>query len=163
MNTDHLIAVATLGKPHGIKGAVSIHPKTRPGSLVFNVPLFLLNNETIEAFPISSFEEHHSKIVLSSPMIHDRTEAGFYTSTTLYAERDDFFTKFPEQVFDDMCHGYTVLNKEKQPIGTLDYIEDIREIPMGRIHNDEVTQNLPMIIESIDHSQRTLQLNYSPE
>lgn len=163
MNTDQYIAIATLGKPHGIKGAISIHSKARPGSLVFNIPLFIIQDKEIVAFPITDFEEHHTKVVLSSPMIRDRTEAGYYTSTLIFAERATFFSKYPEQVFDDLCHGYTVLNKANQPIGTLDYIEDIHEIPMGRIQDGEVAQNLPMMIEKIDHNQRTLQLNYSPE
>ena len=153
--------VATLGKAHGIKGAISIISKTAPESLVFKLPLYLEHDEELIPFNITSFEEHHIKTVCTSDLIEDRTQAERMSGTKLYCLKETFFQSFPDQIYDDLCKGYRVLSKDNQLLGDVEYIHDIQKITMIRI-SGEHELNLPLKIESIDHNNTVIKLSYTP-
>ena len=153
------IHVATIGKPHGIKGAMSIIAKTRPQSLIFEHPLFL-EDET--PFKVSDFETHHTKVVCFSPSAPDRNHAEKMRLAKLYCETEALFKLHPEQIFDDLCHGYQILGRDNQLLGTLEHVEFINNIPFLILTHNEQTLHLPADIHDINHSAKTLQLTYQP-
>ena len=153
------IHVATICKPHGIKGAMSVKAKTRPQALIFEYPLFF-EDDTL--FEVSDFETHHTKVVCFSTSVPDRTHAEGMRLTKLYCDQSALFESHPEQIFDDLCQGYQVLGQDAEPIGTLKYVEFINNIPFLMLTHDEQTLHLPADIHDINHSAKTLQLTYQP-
>lgn len=153
------IHIATIGKPHGIKGAMSIIAKTRPQAIIFSHPLFL---EDGTSFDVSQFDTYHTKVVCWSLSVEDRTQAEKMRMRKLYCDRNSFFQNHPEQIFDDLCEGYQVLAEDGLQIGLIDHVEFINNIPFLIVTNDTQTLHLPANIQHIDHIHMTLQLNYQP-
>lgn len=162
MDTLSPLHIATLGKPHGIKGAICVQSKTQPGSLVFECPLFYLKDNQLSVFEVTDFEIHHTKIVCRSPLMIDRTGAQQFANTLLYTHRISFFEAYPDQLFDNLCQDYQVINQQGQYIGQLQYIEDIHHIPMGRVIDQDQVFNLPMQILQVNHLEKIIQLDYIP-
>lgn len=153
-----LLHIGTLGKPHGIKGAISIYPKTNPHDIVFELDLFLENGERFE---VSEHEIHHNKAILFSPKIVDRTEAQAWTNTYLYCDKNDFFEKHPDQVFNDLCSGYQILDKDGNLIGILEEVFIIHDIPMLMAKDENQILHLALKANDIDHNNKTIELSYT--
>ena len=158
---NHYLHIATLGKAHGIKGAISIISKTAPESLIFSLSLFIEIDNKKQPFDVTSFEEHHIKTVCTSPLIPNRTVAESMTGQKIYCLKEALFTEFPDQLFDDLCKGYQVQAKDGSMIGIANYVHDIHDITMISIHNDEQTFNLPLKLSDLDHKQKRIILDYT--
>ena len=52
MSDQEMLHIATIGKPHGIKGSLSILSKTQPGSLIFSTELFLKTTDGFMPFTV---------------------------------------------------------------------------------------------------------------
>ncbi len=152
--------VATIGKPHGIKGAMSILSKTRPQEIIFSIPLEL---DSGAPFEVLSFEVHHTKVVCMSESVQDRNQSGSMRQTKLYCNQDEFFKSYPEQIFEDLCAGYQVTDINRQILGILEYVEFIRNIPFLILKDSNQIFHLPANIQDINHDKQALQLNYAPE
>lgn len=158
-----MLHIATIGKPHGIKGSVSIQSKTLPGSLIFSMDLFYQDGDTYIPFPIANHEQHHQKLVLQSELIADRTQAMQYTHKKLYCDKVAFFKTHPDQIYGNLCRGYQVINDEGSIIGELSDTDLIQGVLMGFIHQEDQQFNLPMMIKDIDHENQCIHLDYCPE
>jgi ribosomal 30S subunit maturation factor RimM len=154
--------VATVGKAHGIRGAVSVLSKTAPESLIFKFPLYIKIKDTIQYFTVSSFEEYHIKIVCTSPLIPDRTTAEIMNGSKLYCNKADFFQAHPEQVYDTLCEGFAVLDSQNKLLGHIEYIHFIHDIPMIKIKTVSQSLSLPLKLDSIDHENSRITLSYMP-
>ena len=154
--------IATLGKAHGIKGAISIISKTAPESLIFSLPLFITIDNEKQSFSISSFEEHHIKTVCTSSLIPDRTVAESMTGKKIYCLEHDFLSQYPDQLFGDLCSGYQVLAEDGSMIGTANYVHDIHNIPMISITSNDQSLNLPLKLKALDHTTQVIVLEYTP-
>lgn len=150
--------IGTLGKPHGIKGAISVFSKTQPLDLIFTQNLYL---EDGRPFEVSKYENHHNKIVAFSPLIPDRTEAEKWVKIPLYCGQDGFFDQYPDQIFDKLCQGYTVVDKKNNHIGVLEEITTMSDIPMMVIINNTQRLHLGLKIKSLRHENKIIQLEYT--
>ena len=155
-----MLHIATIGKPHGVKGAMSVQSKTRPQAIIFNDSLFF---EDGTIFEVSNFETHHTKVVCFSPNVPDRSHAEKMRFTKLYCNKARFFTQNPEQIFDDLCSSYQVLDSDKTLIGQLDYVDLLNHIPFLIISQKEKTLHLPVDIQDIDHETHSITLSYQPD
>lgn len=154
----NLLHIGTLKKPHGIKGAICFLSKTLPRNLALGLELYTHDKQP---FVISKYEEHHQKIVCFSEIIADRTAAEKWQGTQLFCDRDSFFKSHPDQVFEDLCHGYAILDNQSKHLGILQYCTFIQDIPMLTIENQQEKLNLPLKLRDIDHNKKTIQLDYT--
>ena len=97
MDKAALMHIATVGKPHGIKGAMSIISKTIPADIVFKVSLYQQHNDEYIPFPISSYEVHHQKIICHQDTIINRNMSEASVGKKLYCIRPDFLPNTPNK------------------------------------------------------------------
>lgn len=152
---------ATIGKPHGIKGAVSVISALDPREDIFMHQLFFDQDGEFKPFEVSAFEVHHQKLICFSPSILDRTTAQQQVGVKLYCERSSFFDITPHQINGALCCGYNIISEDGNAVGILEYVQSIQNIPMGSIKKAAQRLNLPMQIKAIDHDQQTIQLDYN--
>lgn len=156
------IHVATIGKPHGIKGGLSIHSKLEPAGILFEQELLVKEDTSFVPFPITSHEQHHNKAVFFSPLSPDRNHANHLVGTLIYCQEDILFQHHPEQILYDLCSGYQVHANDQSLIGTLEYVEEIQNIAMASVTHDQQKYKLPLDIQDIDHEKKILTLGYKP-
>lgn len=155
-----MLHIGTLGKPHGIKGAISILSKTDPLTLIFEIDLYTPNGQP---FIIKKHEVHHKKIICYAEQIPDRNASEAWRYTELFCDKDSFFDKHPEQIMADLCEGYSVLNQEHKLIGTLQDVIILQHIQLLVVTHQDQLMHLPTHIKRVDHQDKTITLSYTPE
>ena len=85
------LQIGIIGKPHGIKGAFSIHTDTYPRDVIFDHTLLIGHDHQV--LQVQSYESHHKKIICFSADITDRTAAQQLTNQPVFVKRDLFFKR----------------------------------------------------------------------
>lgn len=164
-NLPDFIRVASIGKPHGIKGGLSVRTECRPCLILTKINLYTRNHSLYKPVSIIRHEQHHNKLVCYFEGVSDRDVATTQTGWGVYANRELFFKQYPEQFYGELCQGYKVVNLNNQYIGSITSISLIEDINIAFVVNASEHFNLPITpetLKNIDHSNQIIQLAYSP-
>ncbi|MBI1377762.1 MAG: ribosome maturation factor RimM [Frankiales bacterium] len=123
-----LVVVGRIGRPHGIRGEVTVEvrtdsPETRfaPGSVLVTEPARL------GPLTVAAARWHSGRLLLSVAGVRDRTGAEALRGAVLSADvADDEVPEDPEEFFDHQLRGLRVVGVDGAPIGT---VGDVVHLP----------------------------------
>ena len=115
------VVVARIGRPHGIRGEVSVEVRTddpegrlAPGATVATEPA------TAGPLTISAGRVHSGRLLLTFEGVTDRTAAEGLRGVLLVADVDpDERPVDPDEFYDHQLEGLPVLTVDGQPVGEL--------------------------------------------
>ncbi|WP_326687696.1 MULTISPECIES: ribosome maturation factor RimM [unclassified Streptomyces] len=122
------LVVARIGRPHGIKGEVTVEVRTDEPELRLG-PGAVLATEPASAGPLTirSGRVHSGRLVLRFEGVGDRTAAEALRNTLLIAEVDpDEQPEDPEEFYDHQLEDLDVVTREGVAVGR---IESVAHLP----------------------------------
>lgn len=123
-----LVVVGRIGRPHGIRGEVTVEVRTDSPVLRF-APGSVLATEPARLGPltVTAARWHSGRLLLVVEGLHDRNGAEALRGAILSAEVDDAdVPEDPEEFFDHQLRGLAVATIAGVPIGTID---DVIHLP----------------------------------
>ncbi len=123
-----LVVVGRIGRPHGIRGEVTVEVRTDAPELRF-APGSVLVTDPVRPEPVvvAAVRWHSGRLLLCPEGSHDRTGAESFRGLVLYAEvPDDEVPEDPEEFFDHQLRGLTVVDVSGAEIGVVD---DVVHLP----------------------------------
>jgi 16S rRNA processing protein RimM len=123
-----LVVVGRIGRPHGIRGEVTVEVRTdspddrfAPGSVLVTEPARL------GPLTVAAVRWHSGRLLLLVEGLHDRNGAEALRGAVLSAEVDDADApEDPEEFFDHQLRGLSVVTVAGAVIGTVD---DVIHLP----------------------------------
>jgi 16S rRNA processing protein RimM len=123
-----LVVVGRIGRPHGIRGEVTVEVRTDDPDLRF-APGSVLQTEPARVGPltVAAARWHSGRLLLLVEGAHDRTGAEALRGAVLSAEvDDDEVPEDPEEFFDHQLRGLTAVGPDGAEIGVVD---DVVHLP----------------------------------
>jgi 16S rRNA processing protein RimM len=123
-----LVVVGRIGRPHGIRGEVTVEVRTDTPDLRF-APGSVLATEPARLGPltVAAARWHSGRLLLSVAGVDDRTGAEALRGIVLSAEvPDDEVPEDPEEFFDHQLRGLAVVDTRGTAIGVVD---DVVHLP----------------------------------
>ena len=123
-----LVVVGRIGRPHGIRGEVTVEVRTDSPDIRF-VPGSVLVTEPARLGPltVTAVRWHSGRLLLSAEGVHDRTGAEALRGLLLSAEVDEGdMPEDPEEYFDRQLIGLAVVTVEGVALGS---ISDVVHLP----------------------------------
>jgi 16S rRNA processing protein RimM len=123
-----LVVVGRIGRPHGIRGEVTVEVRTDSPDVRF-APGSVLATEPARLGPltVAAVRWHSGRLLLLVEGLHDRNGAEALRGAVLSAEVDDADApEDPEEFFDHQLRGLAVVTVTGAPIGTVD---DVIHLP----------------------------------
>jgi 16S rRNA processing protein RimM len=123
-----LVVVGRIGRPHGIRGEVTVEVRTDAPELRF-APGSVLATDPARPGPltVAAARWHSGRLLLSVEGVRDRTAAEGLRGLVLSAEvPDDEVPDDPEEYFDHQLRGLAVVDTAGQSIGVVD---DVVHLP----------------------------------
>jgi 16S rRNA processing protein RimM len=123
-----LVVVGRIGRPHGIRGEVTVEVRTDSPDVRF-APGSVLATEPARLGPltVAAVRWHSGRLLLLVEGLHDRNGAEALRGAVLSAEVDDADApEDPEEFFDHQLRGLAVVTVAGAQIGTVD---DVIHLP----------------------------------
>lgn len=112
------VVVGRIGRPHGVRGEVTIETRTDEPEIHFRAGGTLLT--PTGTLRIESAKWHSGRLLLHFEGIVDRTAAEGLRNTILEVERDpDARPEDPEEFYDHQLIGLDVITVEGVPVGVV--------------------------------------------
>jgi 16S rRNA processing protein RimM len=124
------VVVGRIGKAHGLKGEVSVEPRTDEPDRRFAVGAVLATETPRGGVPhgpgrptsltVNAVRWHQSRLLVTFEEIHDRNEAEAARGLVLLCSVDEGETPDdPDEFYDHQLIGLTVVTTEGEPVGEL--------------------------------------------
>jgi 16S rRNA processing protein RimM len=123
-----LVTVGRIGRPHGIRGEVTVEVRTDSPELRF-APGSVLTTEPARIGPltVAAARWHSGRLLLSVDGVSDRTGAEALRGAVLWSEvDDDEIPEDPEEFFDHQLRGLTAYTADGAVLGAVD---DVVHLP----------------------------------
>jgi 16S rRNA processing protein RimM len=123
-----LVVVGRIGRPHGIRGEVTVEVRTDTPELRFAPGSVLVTDPArLGPLTVAAARWHSGRLLLSVDGVHDRTGAEALRGLILSAEvPDDEVPEDPEEFFDHQLRGLAVVDTAGTAIGVVD---DVVHLP----------------------------------
>ena len=119
------IVVGRIGKPHGVRGEVTVEPRTDEPQLRFADGAVLLTDT--ESLRIESVRFHQGTPLIAFEGVLDRTGAEALRNTLLFIDTDnDVPSDDPDEFWDHELIGLAVVDESNNNIGS---IADVLHLP----------------------------------
>ena len=114
------VVVGRVGRPHGIRGEVTVEPRTDEPDVRFAPGSTLLVAGSDDRLVVSRLHWHANRLLVTFEGVHDRTGAEALRGLLLEVERaDDDVPEDPDEYYDSALIGCSVVLVDGSPIGTL--------------------------------------------
>jgi 16S rRNA processing protein RimM len=120
------IIIARLGRPHGIKGGIIVHPITDgPAEHILQYqPWYIKKNQT--EFMKISIEKHRSwnanKLIVYLPEVGTPEATKSYTGKSIYIQRDKLATLTDNEYYWSDLEGLSVINQSDEKFGKVSHL-----------------------------------------
>jgi 16S rRNA processing protein RimM len=123
-----LVVVGRIGRPHGIRGEVTVEVRTDAPEIRFAVGSVLATEPArVGPLTVAAARWHSGRLLLSVEGVHDRTGAESLRGAVLSAEvPDDEVPEDPEEFFDHQLRGLAVVDTAGTAVGVVD---DVVHLP----------------------------------
>lgn len=112
------VVVGRIGRPHGIRGEVTVEPRTDEPDARFAPGAVLLVDSPAAELVVDRVHWHSGRLLVSFRGIADRTAAEGLRGLLLHVERaDDEVPDDPEEYYDSALEGCTVALADGTVIG----------------------------------------------
>ena len=123
-----LVTVGRIGRPHGIRGEVTVEVRTdspdvrfAPGSVLLTEPA------RVGPLTVAAARWHSGRLLLLVDGVHDRTGAEALRGAVLSSEvDDDQVAEDPEEFYDHQLRGLRALTPAGSEVGV---VEDVIHLP----------------------------------
>ena len=114
------VVVGRIGRPHGIRGEVTVEVRTDEPEACFAPDCSLFVNGSERTLVVARSHWHSGRLLLSFEGVHDRTQAEALRGLLLEIERaDDAVPDDPEEFYDHALVGCTVALTSGEEVGTV--------------------------------------------
>ena len=114
------VVVGRIGRPHGIRGEVTVETRTDEPEVRFAPGSVLLVDSPLRRLVVDGMHWHSGRLLLSFEGVHDRTAAEGLRGLLLEVERgDDETPDDPEEFYDSALIGCEVVLRDGTAIGTI--------------------------------------------
>jgi len=124
-----LVVVGRIGRPHGIRGEVTVEVRTDSPDVRF-APGSVLTTDPARIGPltVAAARWHSGRLLLSVEDVHDRTSAEGLRGAVLSAEVDDEeVPEDPEEFYDHQLRGLTVVEVATSDV--IGVVDDVVHLP----------------------------------
>lgn len=112
------VVVGRIGRPHGIRGAVTVEPRTDEPDERFAPDAVLLPQSGASPLVVRHSQWHSGRLLVEFDGVDDRNEAEALRGTILEVERsDDARPDDPEEFYDSALVGCAVVTVSGAPLG----------------------------------------------
>ncbi|MEI7452635.1 MAG: ribosome maturation factor RimM [Actinomycetes bacterium] len=112
------VVVGRIGKPHGIRGQVTVESRTDEPDLRFAPGTEFVIDGPLQLLTVEAVHWHSGRLLIKFEGIHDRSWAESIRNTILAIERDpDETPQDPDEFYDDQLEGCNVELLDATPIG----------------------------------------------
>lgn len=121
------VVVGRIGRPHGIRGEVTVEPRTDEPELRFAPGSSLLKAGSDEVLTVSGMHWHSGRLLVTFEGVHDRNEAEALRDTIVEVDRDPSeLPGEPGEYFDTQLVGCSVFDAEGAFLGE---VTDVVHLP----------------------------------
>ena len=147
-----LVVVGRIGRPHGIRGEVTVEVRTDSPDVRF-APGSVLATEPARLGPltVAAARWHSGRLLLSVEGVHDRTGAESLRGAVLSSEVDDADApEDPEEFFDHQLRGLAVVTLGGDPVGTVDDVVHLPSQDLLSVRREDGREVLvPFVVEIV--------------
>ncbi len=120
------VTVGRIGKPHGIRGEVTVEPRTDEPEVRF-APGNTVMRESGSDLVVSSMHWHSGRLLLKFLGVNDRNAAEALRGSILQVERDlEEVPNDPAEYYDSNLVGCTVITQDESEVGM---VIDVLHLP----------------------------------
>lgn len=114
------VVVGRIGRPHGIRGEVTVETRTDEPEDRFAPGSVLLVDSPVRQLVVDGMHWHSGRLLLSFEGVHDRTAAEGLRGLLLEVERgEDETPDDPDEFYDSALIGCAVVLDDGTPVGTI--------------------------------------------
>lgn len=114
------VVVGRVGRPHGIRGEVTVEPRTDEPDIRFAPGSTLLVAGSDDELVVTRLHWHASRLLVTFEGVQDRTDAEALRGLLLEVDRaDDEVPEDPDEYYDSALVGCAVVLEDGTPVGTL--------------------------------------------
>ncbi len=153
------VAVGRIGKPHGIRGEVTVEPRTDDPAARFAVGEVLLTDTG--TLTIDSVRFHHSTPLVLFVGIADRTAAEAVRNTVLYVDTDSAAPPTEDdEYWDHELEGMSVVTPQGTRLGEVSEVLHLPAQDVLAVRTDDAREVLVPFVRdiaiSVDRETRTV-------
>ncbi len=146
------LVVGRIGKPHGIRGELTVEVRTDAPEIRF-APGSVLATDPARVGPITveAVRWHSGRLLLRVEGVHDRTQAEGLRGAVLRADvPDDEVPEDPEEFFDHQLRGLAVVTADGTAIGVVDDVVHLPSQDLLSVKRDAGREVLvPFVMEIV--------------
>ena len=114
------VVVGRIGKPHGVRGVVTVEPRTDEPDRRFTVGAEFVVEDSARLLKVEQTHWHSGRLLLTFEGVHDREAAEALRGTLLEIDRpSDELPDDPEEFYDDSLEGCAVELLSGEHVGTV--------------------------------------------
>ena len=160
VDSDALLLVGRVGKPHGVQGEMKVVPETDDPERFADLETCYVGPrpEAVTPFAIASVRYQHTKrgitVLLGLKAIADRNQAEALRGHMVYAHRDDLPALDEDEFFIEDLIDLDVITTEGEEVGTIVDVMDLPGHPVYVVARpgqpDALIPGVPEFLEIID-------------
>jgi len=121
------VVVGRIGRPHGIRGEVTVEPRTDEPELRFAAGSHLFKANTDDVLVVSAMHWHSGRLLVAFEGVQDRNDAELLRDTIVEVERDPAeLPEEPGEFFDTQLVGCNVFDVSGTNLGK---VTDVVHLP----------------------------------
>lgn len=164
MSTNDWYYLGRITKTHGVNGEVVIHTQDGLSDIITKrESVFIeLNKELVPFFLTTYFEMHDDLIVVAFEDIETPEQAKFILQTDIYIPKSELPKQKGKKLLDYEINGYTVIDKEKGPIGIVNEIMHSNFQSLLVVFNDKKEILIPIddsIVLDVDRKKKIIHVD----
>ncbi len=152
MSTPEWIELGTIGRPHGLRGEVTLLVPARYQEAFAALDTVYWNKAKATA-PIESMRFHKGHFLVQFRKVNDRDAAESVRGTVVFAKVEDLREAGFDATFPDELIGFTVVTEAGEMIGV---VEDVLDYPAGELvqvrngAREHLIPNVPEIVIAVE-------------
>lgn len=158
------VVVGRIGRPHGVRGEVTVEPRTDEPEVHFRSGVRLLTESG--SLTIESAKWHSGRLLLAFEGVPDRSAAEALRNTLLEAERDpDARPEDPEEYYDHQLVGLEAVTVAGDTIGTVSEVLHLPAQDLLSVTRDGAEVLIPFVsavVPEVDLAARRIVIDAPP-
>lgn len=150
------VVVGRIGRPHGIRGEVTVEPRTDEPEERFAPGNVLCVDGPVQQLTVERVHWHSGRLLVTFEGVVDRNGAEALRGLLLEVERDAAETPDdPEEFYDSALVGCTVVGLDGAPIGS---VRDVVHLPAQDLLDVTVSDGRSVLVPFVEEMVPTVDL-----
>ena len=161
------VVVGRIGRPHGIRGEVTVEPRTDEPDERYAPGAVLSVDAPVNELVVDRMHWHSGRLLVSFAGVHDRNAAEALRGLLLHVERDiDEVPDDPDEYYDSALEGCTVVLTDGTDVGIVDEVIHLPAQDLLSIHTpddrDVLVPFVAAIVPTVDVPARRIVIDPPP-